>query len=64
MTLFTVHFEKGWRVGTRSLHMEHVEAPSVKAAVKLAKAAFKEAGFRLTKVDHFDEETGRLVLDW
>ena len=62
---FTVHWEKGHRVGARALHMEHVVAATAKEAIKLAKKAWKvEPGFRLTKVDHFDEDTGRIVIDW
>jgi hypothetical protein len=65
MTEFTVHFEKGRVVGARHLHMEHVEAANAKDAVKLAKKAWKvEPGFRLTRVDHWDEDEGRIVIDW
>lgn len=60
---YTVHFEKGFRVGTRSLHMVHVEATDAKAAVRKAKAEFTERDYRLTRVDHFDADTGRLVRD-
>ena len=34
MTDFTVHFQKGSRVGARSLHMVHVEAETVKDAIR------------------------------
>jgi hypothetical protein len=64
---FTVHFQKGHRVGTRSLHMVRVEAGSVAEAIRKAKvehAAWGDsAGHRLSRVDHFDEDTGRLVID-
>jgi len=66
MTEFTVHFQMGTRVGARRLRMVTVEAETVAAAIKLAKAEFngdQARGFRLTRVDHFDEETGRMVLD-
>jgi hypothetical protein len=67
MTEYTVHFQKGRVVGARSLHMVHVEAETVSAAMKAAKAEHATwgdiAGYRLTRVDHFDDETGRLVID-
>lgn len=66
MTEYTVHFQKGWRVGTRSLHMVHVEADSVKAAIAKAKAEFKERGtgpgYVMKRVDHFEDD--RIVIDW
>ena len=62
MLEFTVHFQKGTRVGARSLRMVHVEAATAPEAVKLAKLEFNgEAarGYRLTRVDYFDESTQR-----
>jgi hypothetical protein len=67
MIEFTVHFQKGHRVGARAIRMEHVQAADAREAVKIAKAQFPEAraeGFRLTRVDHFDDEDGRTVIDW
>lgn len=64
MTEFTVHFQKGFRVGARSLRMVHVEAESIKQAIAAAKAQWKpEPGFKLVRVDHFDEDRGRTVID-
>jgi hypothetical protein len=65
MTEFTVHFEKGRRVGTRSLHMVRVEAETVKEAVRKARAEHETwgdaHGYRMTRVDHFED--GRIVID-
>jgi hypothetical protein len=62
-TEYTVHFQKGHRVGTRSLRMVHVEADNAKEAEAKAKAEFadfRQQGYRITRVDYFDED-GRLV---
>ena len=64
MVEYTVHFQKGSRVGTRRLRMEHVEALNAREAIIKAKALFptwREEGFRLTRVDHL--EAGRIVID-
>ena len=61
MIEYTVHFQKGTRVGARSLRMVTVEADNARAATAKAKAEFKEPGYRLTRVDHF--ENGRIVID-
>ena len=65
MTDFTVHFQKGSRVGARSLHMVHVEAETVKDAIRKARAEHDTwgdiAGFNMTRVDHFED--GRIVID-
>ena len=63
MTEYTVHFQKGNRVGARSLHMVHVEADSTEAAVRLAKGQC-EPGYRLVRVDHFEPDTYSLVIDY
>jgi hypothetical protein len=63
---FTVHFQRGWKVGARSLHMEHVHAHSAREAVKLARQNFTgnaAKGFKLTRVDHWDEDLQRNVID-
>jgi len=65
MTEYTVHFQKGSRVGARSLRMEQVEAASIKEAAVKAKqkfAGWRDGGYRLTRVDHFED--GRVVIDW
>lgn len=65
MTEYTVHFQKGTRVGTRSLRMVHVEAPDRKIAKLRAMEQFPDFranGYRITRVDHFDEN-GRIVID-
>jgi hypothetical protein len=67
MTHFTVHFQKGHVVGARSLRMVHVDAVDARAAMKAAKAEFKGEqahGFKMTRVDHFDEDDDHLVIDW
>jgi glutamate/tyrosine decarboxylase-like PLP-dependent enzyme len=69
MTEFTVHFQKGTRVGARSLVMERFEADTPQMAMRLAKAwsefkRLRNEGYRLTRVDHFDEDTGRLEIDY
>lgn len=68
---YTVHFQKGTRVGARSLRMVTVEADSVDAATDLAKNQFTtetpdwfRQRYRMTRIDHFDESTGRLVIDY
>jgi hypothetical protein len=46
--------------------MEHVNATDKADAVAQAKKLFPSAradGYRLTRVDYFDAETGRLVRD-
>jgi hypothetical protein len=67
MTEFTVHFQKGTRVGARALRMVTVNAAGVAAAIKAAKAEFngeQARGYRLTRVDHYDEDTGRMAIDY
>lgn len=69
---YTVHFQKGTRVGTRSLRMVTVEAADVKAAIAAAKAEFngeQARDYKLTRVDHYDDTGGRVyggrnVIDW
>lgn len=65
MTEYTVHFQKGSRVGARSLKMVQVEADTVKQAAIDAKKDFsewRERGYRLVRVDHF--EGNHIVIDW
>ena len=59
---YTVHFQKGKRVGARSFRMVHVHAAGVGEAVQFARQEFNEPGYRITRVDHFDEN-GRIVID-
>ncbi len=64
MMEYTIHFQKGTRVGARSLRMEHVEATSAKEAIAKGKAlfpTFKADGYKLTRVDVWDEESGRYM---
>ena len=64
MIEYTVHFQKGKRVGARSLRMVHVEANDANEAVAKAKREFPDhraQGYRLTRVDHF--EGYRIVRD-
>lgn len=63
---YTVHFQKGSRVGTRSLRMVRVSSHSPTGAIQQAKRMHGDLisqGYRVTRVDHFDEETGRCVVD-
>ena len=67
MTEFTVHFQKGTHVGARSLRMVTINAETAAAAIKAAKAEFngeQARGFKLTRVDHYDEDTGRMAIDY
>jgi hypothetical protein len=63
MTEYTVHFQKGFQVGARRIRMVPAIANSVAEAIKLARADFSEPGFKLVRVDHFDPESGRLIID-
>ncbi len=63
VTEYTVHFQKGTRVGARSLRMITVEATDYKAAIAAAKAEFNDPAYKLTRVDHFDAD-GRRVFDY
>ena len=54
MTEYTVHFQKGTRVGTRSLRMVHVKARSMSEALMLARHEFSDIRYVLTRIDHFD----------
>jgi hypothetical protein len=62
MTEYTVHFQKGYRVGARSLHMVRVEADTINDAIRKGKAAHKAEfgddarGHGLTRVDHFEDD--------
>src|SRR5262245_22168554 len=69
MREYTVHFQKGTRVGTRSLRMITVEAPDAETAIDMAKLQFTRElpdwfrqRYRMVRVDHFDEN-GKLVID-
>jgi hypothetical protein len=59
---YTVHAQKGIKVGARSLRMIHVEASNANDAIKLAKAEGIPPGYKIIRVDHFDDE-GRIVID-
>ena len=54
MTEYTVHFQKGTRVGTRSFRMVYVDADDPREAEALAKADFREPGYRVTKITFFE----------
>lgn len=63
---YTVHFQKGTRVGTRSRRLVRVKSFTARGAVQQAKRMHGELvhqGYRVTRVDHFDEKTGRIVVD-
>lgn len=72
MTEYTVHFQKGTRVGARSLRMVTVEADNYVAAIAKAKREFsgeQARGYRLIRVDHYDDTGGevyggRMVIDY
>ena len=62
---YTVHFQKGSRVGARSLRMVHVLAVTSSQAIAKARIEFPTArqdGYRVTRVDHFDAD-GHIVID-
>lgn len=62
---YSVHFQKGRRVGTRSTRVEHMLAVTASHAVAQAKAAFPDfrvQGYRIVRVDHFGED-GRIFID-
>ncbi len=61
MTEYTVHFQKGTRVGARSLRMVYVEAADADAAITLAKREFTDRAYRIVRVDYFDDD-GRLQI--
>ena len=64
---YTVHYQKGTRVGARSLRMIHVLAVSESQAIAMAKEEairddlFK-LGYRVVRVDHFVGNS--LVVDF
>ena len=68
MIEYTVHFQKGRRVGARATHMVHVEAEGVNEAIRKGKAEHKAvfgddaSNFRLVRVDHFEDY--RIVRDF
>lgn len=66
MTEFTVHFQKGSRVGARSLRMIHINCATAEQAVRCAKGKAKACsdltGYKLVRVDYYDEETGRMMI--
>ena len=64
-TEYTVHFQKGYRVGSRSLRLVHVLAVSDSHAIAKAKAEFPDfraQRYAIVRVDHFDAD-GCLVID-
>ena len=65
-TEYAVHFQRGSRVGARSLRMVRVKSFTARGATQLAKRMHGDLihnGYRVIRVDHFDEETGRVVID-
>ena len=65
--VYTVHFQKGTRVGTRSTIMVPVPAPDAREAIAIARSQFynthtKRTGWRIVRVDHFDDN-GRIERD-
>jgi hypothetical protein len=65
MTEYTLHFQKGSRIGARSLRMIHINCATPEQAIKIANGKAKSCdllkGYKLVRVDHYDEETGRMV---
>ena len=53
---YTVHFQKGTVVGARRLRMVPVEAETAKEAVKVAKREVTEPGFKMVRVDHYEDD--------
>lgn len=61
---YTVHFQKGSRVGARSLRMVHVMAVTGSQAIAKAKVEFPDfraQGYRIIRVDYFDDAGRRVV---
>jgi hypothetical protein len=59
-------FQKGYRVGTRSLRICYPEAKSYREAVKKAKAEFpewKSKGYYLYRVVNEDEEQAMATME-
>lgn len=63
MLEYTVHFQKGRRVGARSLRLIYVTCESADKARRLARLQFSEPGYSIVRVDHFDD-SGRIVIDY
>jgi len=62
---YTVHFQRGTRIGARLLRMVTVSAISPSQAMELAKVSFptsRSQGYRIIRVDHFDAH-GHLIID-
>jgi hypothetical protein len=62
---YTVHLQRGTKVGARSLRMQHVEAVTPSQAIAKAWAlnpTLRAGGYRVIRVDHFDDN-GHIVID-
>jgi hypothetical protein len=62
---YTVHFQKGARVGARSFRMVPVQAVTPSQACAKARLEFPDArskGYHITRVDHSDDN-GRIIID-
>jgi hypothetical protein len=67
MTEYTVHFQKGTRVGARSTRMVQIEAETAKEAATNARREFNSEHhdnnkYRLVRIDHF--EGYNIVIDY
>lgn len=65
-TQYTVHFQRGWRVGARQTRMVNVFAQGTLDAKVYARIAFPDAyeqGYRIVRIDHFDVN-GHVVVDF
>lgn len=66
MARWAVMFQRGYRVGARSLRIEYPEAATEKAAVKAAKAMFPEwkaQRYYVYRVVNEDEEQARATME-
>lgn len=64
MIEYTVHFQKGARIGARSLRMVTVEAPNRHVAKVRAMEQFPDfraQGYRIVRVDFINDE-GRVEI--
>jgi hypothetical protein len=68
MTEYTVHFQRGTRVGARSLRLFQIEARNYEEAMLMARRDLTAQDpttrqYRIVRTDHFDDD-GRIVIDY
>ena len=60
--VYTVHFQKGTRIGARSMQMVHVPARDFHEAIGIARESVRDRRYLLNRVDHFDGD--HIVVDY